>query len=278
MPDNAIVIPIYKDVPDKMEKFSLSLGLKMLKEHPVIFICPENLDTSYYQHVCNRRNIVPLFVRFPANAFTSVSSYNRLMLTPDFYSYFLEYEFILIYQLDALIFSDQLALWCRKGYDYLGAPVFLDPETPGSEPVMQEKCCNGGFSLRRVQATYDLLQSAASFSFSSLKHQDYAAQGRYIKAFLANFKSRKPILEVIVEKNMQEDIALAHYLPRFFPDYKVAAADIALYFSFEEYPEKLYEYSQGVLPLGCHAFEKYNFNFWIERLKELGEWEWQPAD
>src|ERR1700724_4609739 len=60
--------------------------------------------------------------KFPGKHFVSVYAYNRLMLTKNFYRAFAAYEYILIYQLDCLVFSPSLEDWCRKGWDYVGAP------------------------------------------------------------------------------------------------------------------------------------------------------------
>ena len=66
------------------------------------------------------------FARPPAPAcdFVDRVAYNRLMMSEQFYRAFEGYEYILIYQLDCLVFSNALEEWCRKGYDYIGAPWF----------------------------------------------------------------------------------------------------------------------------------------------------------
>ena len=37
--------------------------------------------------------------------------------------HFLEYQYMLIYQLDAFVFEDKLDYFCELGYDYIGIPV-----------------------------------------------------------------------------------------------------------------------------------------------------------
>ena len=56
--------------------------------------------------------------------FISKESYSRLLVSKSFYEAFSEYEYILIYQPDCLVFSDQLLEWCKKGNDYIGAPWY----------------------------------------------------------------------------------------------------------------------------------------------------------
>ena len=52
--------------------------------------------------------------RFDDGYFGSAIANGKLMLSPAFYESFRKYRYILIYQLDALVFSDQLLEWCRQ--------------------------------------------------------------------------------------------------------------------------------------------------------------------
>ena len=38
---------------------------------------------------------------------------------------------MLIYQLDAFVFQDDLAYWCQQNYDYIGAPWLRDRDFTG---------------------------------------------------------------------------------------------------------------------------------------------------
>src|SRR5262249_20696913 len=87
---------------------------------------------------------------FPSEFFESERDYNSLLLTKKFYRTFRDYEFILIYQLDCLVFSGNLDYWCNQDWDYLGAPWFLacgQDTTRGFWTVG-----NGGLSLRKVSS------------------------------------------------------------------------------------------------------------------------------
>ena len=42
------------------------------------------------------------------------------MVSPLFYLNFKKYRYLLIYQLDALVFRDELLEWCSKEIDYIG--------------------------------------------------------------------------------------------------------------------------------------------------------------
>ena len=91
---------------------------------------------------------------FDSSFFRSVNSYSRLLTLPLFYGAFCDYEYMLIAQLDAVCFRDDLDEWCRRGYDYVGAPwchlcrhvCSPDFSYPGEKLVG-----NGGLSLRRIK-------------------------------------------------------------------------------------------------------------------------------
>jgi hypothetical protein len=69
------------------------------------------------------RQYPPLSIEsFPDENFRDISCYNRMLLNDEFYARFAEYEYALIHQLDAFVFSDRLLEWCKLGYDYIGAP------------------------------------------------------------------------------------------------------------------------------------------------------------
>lgn len=45
-------------------------------------------------------------------------------------------------------------------------------------------------------------------------------------------------------------------------DFNPAPPEVAMKFSFEVHPEVLYELNDKQLPFGCHAYLKYNPEFW----------------
>ena len=118
--NNAVVlIPVYKTEPSANEKRSLRQALKVLSFHDIRFVCPKGLDMSSYDKIVSYA--LPK-ERFAKKFFDGIQGYNLLMTDVSFYRHFSEYEYMLIYQLDAWVFSDQLAQWCAKGYDCVAAP------------------------------------------------------------------------------------------------------------------------------------------------------------
>src|SRR5690606_37977430 len=116
-----IVIPLFQTTLQDFEQKSLDQCFKVFSAWPVCFVSPEGLDLSEIV----QRIAKPVDVAyFPKDYFQSVSDYNRLMTFTGFYKKFEAYDFMLLYQLDAFVFEDWLVEWCRKGYDYIGAPAF----------------------------------------------------------------------------------------------------------------------------------------------------------
>ena len=111
----AVVIPAYKEQFSELELISLEQEQKVLGQYPLIFIAPEGRKLPALPEGSQ-------VLRFPAAFFEGVAGYNQLMLQPAFYQAFFGYDYMLLYQLDAFVFSDQLAHFCGLGYDYIGAP------------------------------------------------------------------------------------------------------------------------------------------------------------
>jgi hypothetical protein len=255
----AIVIPFYKNSLTSDEKISLSQGLHILDGHPIIAIKPQFLDLSFLNDI--KFNQV---ISFENKYFQDIHGYNQLMLSPMFYKEFLPYKYILIYQLDAFVFSDQLQYWCDQNYDYIGAP-WLYPENNAvlhlintfksflfgtlnwqikgvpKKKQFYNKVGNGGFSLRKVQKFYDM----------SIKFSELAAQ------YLAKQKHE-----------FNEDIFWSIAINRTKNNLHIPKYKTALKFAFETLPERAYNLNHHELPFGCHAWEK-ELDFWKPHMQKF---------
>lgn len=125
MSDNkvAVVIPVYKVHLASEEIISLKRCSEVLHKYHFIIVCSKALKTKAYVDILNRNQIAYSYAYFDEDCFETIASYNRLLLSVEFYETFKQYEYILIYQLDAYVFRDELEFWCNKGYDYIGAPL-----------------------------------------------------------------------------------------------------------------------------------------------------------
>ena len=230
----AVVIPIYKDGLNVFEKISLVQVQKVLGHYPVIFIAPEGKNFAYIHEDSQ-------VIYFAGENFNNVFNYNQLMLKKDFYKKFFDYDYILLYQLDAFVFSDKLQYFCLLGYDYIGAAwpymwgILVRKIVDDKKIVL--RAGNGGFSLRNVKSFYDVLN----------KHEDL------IKSWRGN-----------------EDSFFAYCGVRNDIDFKNAPVNIAYKFSAEFLPERIQQKNGSELPFGCHAFYRYSADFYIKTFEQLG--------
>ncbi len=103
----AVIIPIYKTDLSAFDLISLTQTCQVLASYPLIVAHPDTLDIS---HIIRQ---FPLLQSqsFPPSFFDGIMGYNRMMLSPQFYQAFLDYEYILICQTDAYILRDELTFW-----------------------------------------------------------------------------------------------------------------------------------------------------------------------
>lgn len=265
----AIVIPIYKNQTLNIEELSLKQCSNILGKYPIIFVTSESLDTSYYENFCNLNNIQFNVQRFNDKYFESVISYSKLLLNKKFYKCFVDYEFMLIYQLDAWVFEDKLEYWCNQNYDYIGAPWFEDYDLADEKSLLLPLAGNGGFSLRKVSSILKVLNTDYRNPKSFKYIYEHSSKRRliskiintpiYLFRYVFQVAHLFPLWRIT---ELYEDITFARYGEKAYSDFKLAPPEVALQFSFETQPKRLYEMNNNQLPFGCHAFEKYDFKFW----------------
>lgn len=265
-----VLIPLYRDFLTNDEIISLYQCLSVLCDHDIIVFAPQGLKLNNLRWLENRLR----FERFSDRYFSGLKGYNELLLSTQFYRRFHTYEYILIYQLDALVFSDELKQWCSRGYDYIGAPYFAGYSLNRSKKMFGVG--NGGFSLRKVETFLNVLSAKRfchdyekmslvpiGFGFKQLvvlrcflKISKYVSLN-YRKLFLKYFK-------------FNEDIFWAAYAQFFVKDFEVPPINEALLFAFECHPRYCYyELTNRKLPFGCHAWSRYDRAFWIDILDQV---------
>ena len=249
--DVVVIVPLYKKNLLRIESPVLSTNLLKLSRYKRIAICPVNFDLTDYQNY-NFDDVVFFEERF----FENLEGYNRLLRSSIFYERFIEYDFILIVQTDALIFGESLDYFIEKDYDYWGAPwidyelinySFLKDFLPFLHKYKFLKpfrkfshnrylVGNGGLSLRRVKV-----------------HAEVTS--RYHKE-IRDFESDYNLWIKGGAQSMMEDVFWSLYVSRFYPSFKIAPWREALKFSFEMSPRKAFALNGRQMPLGCHAFQK----------------------
>lgn len=251
-----IVIPVYRDYLSAYELISLKQGVSILAKYKIVVVKPRSLKLTIF-------NDFPFieYISFNDNCFLDVDSYSRLMMSAKFYQEFLSYKYMLIYQLDAFVFKDELLHWCNLDYDYVGAPWLKDNDYTDAFHYLKSKILiflsirynkkmkgkdelsrrqfenqvgNGGFSLRRIERFYQLAC-------------EYADQRTYNHLGLENW--------------LPEDVFWAISINRLKTNLKIPGYKQAIRFSFENTLERAFALTNNVLPFGCHAWDRHT-DFW----------------
>lgn len=262
MKDVKIVFPIYKSNLDDFELRSVKRSVKILKDYTFSIICPQELTISEVENLF--KGVDYEVIRFPSVYFQSIDSYNRLMLSEQFYKQYLDTKFILICQTDVFVFRDELDFWCTKNYDYIGAPWIGTPQRihnkafiyfgnklktfSGKKEKKYDhlfKVGNGGFSLRNVK-----------------KHHEIVVKNKeLINYYLLN---KEP------ENFHIEDVFFSLKVPTLDPNFAIPDWKEALNFCMDRKPELALKYNNGKLPFAVHGFNKPKVKqFWETIIKSF---------
>lgn len=261
-----VAVPMYQAALSPAEQVALDRCIAVLGHHPIVAVKPESLclDELFNNHP------QLLSEDFPDRFFAGVKGYNRLMLSDEFYARFAAYEFILIHQLDAFVFSDQLLNWCSRGYDYIGAPWLPPGQIPGwigqaliaarrkcyrlldryvdcgdhtKDPQFTYSTGNGGFSLRRVTA---------------------------MRRALAELDKRAERHRLAAIRAWPEDQFFSVEANRYRARLCIPNARESARFSWETNPSVGAQLTSGELPFGCHAWNKLHRDDWRPIFARLG--------
>lgn len=264
----AVIIPIYKEEMDENEKKSLKQCLQVLQNYQVYFITFPALNTNSYKSFIAELGDSSSFqfVYFDSCYFNSIDGYNELMLSRLFYKTFLAYDYILLYQLDAYVFRDELKEWCQKGYDYIGAPWFESFSEDASYHFLGVG--NGGFSLRRPKAMLKVINKWTKFYsfgaiYNKVQNSFYNKRKLLFSLFLEFLRIRKKEFSLFpFYRHINEDAILGLEFGKKFKLISVPGEKEAAKFAFEVHAEYLYGMNKRELPFGCHAWYRYEEKFW----------------
>lgn len=224
-----IIVPIYKETLNKEESLALNHLKSLSKDEKVFLVAPESLNLSAYN--CYMWEVR----RFSDRYFKNVAGYTRLLLRQQFYECFIQYEYMLICQTDALLLKPVAALYdfMKLPYDYYGAPwvdgaVSYQYAFRGISLIkwlFKARVCyvgNGGFSLRHIRHTIALLEE----------------------------KKRYTLLW-----NSGEDTFFAYHGQDNKCGFRIAPVEVAEQFALEQNAKE--KIREGALPIGLHAWKKY---------------------
>jgi len=266
----AVIIPLYKPLPSKNETKSLEQCLKVLSSHSIIFFCALELDCSYYRSLCAKFRISFSRRIFNSKYFKSKENYNSLCLSKKFYNAFIDFDFILIYQLDAWVFSDKLDYWCKQEYDYVGAPF---PENIGAyaDEVRFTVVGNGGFSLRRVDSMMKLFENLhfrlKNWSMIKEAYRERISRNPIWWIYcLIRYAGYRNTINYLRKKSWEDHFFFE--VARLTPFVKMPKPGKALEFSFEYRPAVAFIQNGNKLPMGCHGWPYIEYDeFWSKFIK-----------
>lgn len=259
-----VVIPIHSQNPSDLELISFQQCFKVLHEHDIKVLASKGLCLDNYKAVVKKFEVVFIDKHWQS----SIEKYNKLKLSQFFYKLFDNYQYLLTYELDAFVFKDDLLYWCNKGYDYIGAPWFVGYENPTDEFL---GVGNSGFSLRNIRAfKYAIrkvyLKESANY-YLGKRNRVTIKLSHLLNRFIINFRENNTIQNAA---HLNEDAFIAQIIAIRVANFKIAPVKEAFQFSFELKPKKLYEMNGNKLPMGCHAWWKYDFDFWKPFVQNFG--------
>lgn len=260
-----IVIPVYKGDITQYEKMSLRQCCKVMSKYTICLVTYKDLDCTVYYRIAQEYDIQLLRENFDEHYFAGLDAYNKLMIAKEFYLRFKNYDYMLIYQLDAYVFRDELEEWCKKGYDYIGAPWFGEYKSY-EEGAKLWKVGNGGFSLRKISTYIRILTRkrpvyGVSHLWQSVSDRDFFHRCYYVlKSIFGWHNTMDYYTSQYVD---QEDLFWCVDVNQYGYTLCIPNVAEAIAFSFERSPEYLYEQNNNTLPFGCHAWQKYDYeSFW----------------
>lgn len=261
----AIVIPTHKSTLDEEEIASLRNTLGVLSAWDVFIVLPHDVSATYYEQF--RTESVSLkILNLEPGYLGSIEKYNAMGLSSSFYKRFEEFEYMLICHLDAWVFRDDLGYWMSMGYDYIGAPLFLE-EPPHYTTLFGLAAPiggNGGLCLRRtkkmleiterleVRFSYLLFIRGAFFlvrnrRFDLLRTYSYIC--RSIRSDHVAFQRKH---------NVYEDVMISVLYALLDPGLRVAPPNVSRKFCLEVNMEEITNKGLKLkLPFGLHGYNKY---------------------
>jgi hypothetical protein len=250
------------------EEISLRLLDRHLGGYDRYFILPEGLKVQH-------QNIGKLY--FEPHYFGSVAAHKRLLFADEFYRRFENYEYVLIYHLDAAVFSDRLDSWCGRGYDYIAPPWIPHPDAPyAGDKNYEGKVGNGGFSLRRIEGFRKVIRSRRLWrSPEYLLRQAIRGKGlaerlsKIIGALKSIHWRFNGVRQEMAAYAQNEDHFWAARAQHYYPGFRIAPLDVALEFAFECVPRYCFEKNGRKLPFGCHGWNRYDRDFWERFLADV---------
>ena len=206
--------------------------------------------------------------KIPPDWLSSMAAYNRMKCSIEFYELFKDYNYMLTYELDSYIFSDD---WHKANvfdYDFIGAPWFQGYSEAGNEAKIIDGR-NSGFSIRNLRSCIRILEEINKIKplwslFNKIYLHKFIRLTFILRLFNSqwNFRGKNVyFFGLTTDGYINEDAFWSVAVPQIFK-FKTAPEKDAIKFSFEVNPSRLFDLNDQKLPIGCHAWERYDCKFW----------------
>ena len=246
----SIVIITEKSLLDSNEQRSLDCALEVFANFNKYLVIPETIDPEV---LLNGQKLT--VIQLPSHNFANVNAYSALLLSAAFYENFIDSEYILIYQLDCFVFKNDFTEFLA--FDYTGAPWF-HTQNHAANAIIRTLLFRKPLKAIQLIGLWYLRRktNAVGNGGLSLRKVD-----KFIE-ITSNPRIKKILSSWVKCPRPHEDIFFSLMVPLFYKDFKIADLATATKFSFETHPRECYKLNNNTLPLGCHAWEKHDPEFW----------------
>lgn len=265
----AVVIPAHKEELSAEETISFLRCKEILAGYDVFLLHPQELNINRYVTLYPAILSKPV----PGEWLSSVEAYNTMKRSAAFYHLFEAYDYLLTYELDAYIFSDDWNKAHCFQYDYTGAPWFAGYSEQSTEIM---GVGNSGFSMRNIKSCLSVLarlEKAKKYwkPFRKLKLDKMFRFTLLLRLFDKEWNVKGNnyyFIPLLSDEHINEDIFWGSAVPNVLA-FKIASIEDSIKFSFEIKPSELFKKNGFQLPIGCHAWQKYEPEFWKPYIAEF---------
>ena len=279
----AVVIPIYQDLFRKstnrnilFQYISVLNNCRVLFKRKIFIIAPR-LSCEKFRIISELQTTFDNLelVCFDDIFFASINGYNKLMMSMDFYLFFVNFKYIYICQTDVWVFKDNLSDFTNLNYSYIGGICFGEFERENFDRITildSVGALNGGSSLRKVEDFIAVLSSNFHwYSRNELlkRMRKLLIRLKLVRAFKL-FMNNK--LQKFIPAYAKNEDGFFYLLSKKTTDFKVPNFLEVLNFSTDGLPWIVVNELKDT-PMACHAWFKNdypypgNYIFWANYIK-----------
>ena len=270
-PSMVVLVPTHLEQLDDRQSSVLLHNLTVLRRFDCEVLLPEHCNPQWFETFFASHGLAARVRLVSSGYFGGPREVNRMGMDPEFYRNFLGYDYLLVCHLDAWVYHDNFEPWLNRGFDFIGAPLFL-PESQDAhfKKRMAPFGANGGLSLRRVAKMVEVLEAfnvrlnlsrILGAIFFLVKNK----QLEMVRILLRLIRELRDDWRGTVQRyNIYEDVFFTVVAPMCGLPLRTPSSKEALRFSCEvNYTLIQKEILGAEPPLGVHGFDKYNNeDFW----------------